>query len=237
LNGGTDSDSLVRVDTLGRVTTEDGLDSLDNLGHTGHSSDEDDFLDLGSLHAGVGESLLARFDGLGDESTDELLELRSGELEVDVLGSRSVGGDVRKVDVGLGGRGELDLGLLGSLTDTLNGHSVLGEVESRLFLELSDDVVDEGDVEIFSSEVSVTVGRLDFEDTLLHLEDRDIERSSSEIVDSDLSRVVAVETVSESGSGRLVDDTENVETSDRSGVLGSLTLRVVEVSGDSDDCA
>ena len=44
-----------------------------------------------------------------------------------------------------------------------------------------------------------------------------------------------VKTVSESGGGGLVDDTENVETSDSTGVLGGGTLSVVEVGWDGDD--
>jgi len=52
-----------------------------------------------SLDSSVGKSLLARLDGLGDQRSNEGLELGSGKLDVDVLGSRSVGGDVRKVDL------------------------------------------------------------------------------------------------------------------------------------------
>ena len=52
-----------------------------------------------SLDSSVGKSLLARVDGLGDQRSNEGLELGSGELDVDVLGSRSVGGDVGKVDL------------------------------------------------------------------------------------------------------------------------------------------
>jgi hypothetical protein len=37
------------------------------------------------------------------------------------------------------------------------------------------------------------------------------------------------------GGGRLVDDTEDVKAGNRTGVLGGLTLVVVEVGGDSDD--
>lgn len=83
--------------------------------------------------------------------------------------------------------------------------------------------------------MGVTVGRLDLEDTLLHLENRNIESSSSEIVNGDLTRVVAVKTVGESSSSGLVDDAENVESGDGSSILSGLTLRVVEVSRDGDD--
>ena len=44
-----------------------------------------------------------------------------------------------------------------------------------------------------------------------------------------------VKTVSESGGGGLVNDTENVETSDSTGILGGGTLSVVEVSRDGDN--
>lgn len=41
--------------------------------------------------------------------------------------------------------------------------------------------------------------------------------------------------LSNSGSSWLVDDTENVQTSNSTGIFGGLTLGVVEVGGDSDD--
>jgi len=44
-----------------------------------------------------------------------------------------------------------------------------------------------------------------------------------------------VEAVSQSGSGGLVHNTENIETSDSSGVLGGGTLSVVEVGGNGND--
>jgi len=96
-------------------------------------------------------------------------------------------------------------------------------------------VVYERNVKVLASEVGVTVGRLDLKHTLLHLKDGNIECSTSEIVNGNDGRVLLVETVGEGGGGGLVDNTEDVETGDRTSVLGRLTLRVVEVGGDSDD--
>jgi hypothetical protein len=44
-------------------------------------------------------------------------------------------------------------------------------------------VVDQNDVEVFATQVCVTVSGLDLEHALLHLQDRYIESPSSKIVD------------------------------------------------------
>jgi hypothetical protein len=235
LNGGSDSDSLVRVDGLGGVTSEDGLDGLGDLGHTGHTSDKDNLLDVLGGDTGVLEGLAAGLDGAGDEGLNESLELGTGHLLVDVLGSGSISSDERQVDVGLESRGQLHLGLLSGLTDTLDSHAVTGQVNTGVLLELGNEVADEGNVEVLSSEVSVTVGGLDLEDTLLDLKDGDIESSSTQVEDSDNAVLVLLKTVGKSGGGGLVDNTENVQSGDLTGVLGGLTLGVVEVGGDGDD--
>lgn len=79
---------------------------------------------------------------------------------------------------------------------------------------------------------------LDGEDTTLNVEKGHIESTTTKIVDKDVPLLLGLsgaETVGDSGSGRLVDDTEDVEASDGTGVLGSLTLVVVEVGRDGDD--
>jgi len=235
LDSSTDGNSLVGVDRLGGVTTEDALDRLGNLGHTGHTTNEDDLGNVGSLQVGVFEGLADGLDGAGDERVHHLLKLGAGELGVDVLGTGSVGSDEGQVDVGLRGGRQLDLGLLSGLTDTLDGHAVAVQVDTLLPLELVNEVADESDVEVFTSKVSVTVGRLDLEDTSLDLKNGDIECTTTQVVDSYDVVGGLVKTVGESGSGGFVDDTENVETSDLTGILGGLTLGVVEIGGDGDD--
>ena len=87
-------------------------------------------------------------------------------------------------------------------------------------------MVDESVVKVLTTQMRVTGGGLDLEDTLLDGQERDIEGSSSEVEDEDvlLTGVLLVETVGDGSGGGLVDDSENVETSDQTGVLGSLSL-------------
>jgi hypothetical protein len=106
-----------------------------------------------------------------------------------------------------------------------------------LSFEFVYEVVNKTVVEVLTTQVSVTGSRLDLEDTLLDGEERDIEGTTTKIKDEDVALTLdlLVETVGNGGGSRLVDDTQNVQARDETGVLGSLTLGVVEVGGDSDD--
>lgn len=92
-------------------------------------------------------------------------------------------------------------------------------------------MVDDAVVKVLSSEVGVSGGGEDLKDSVVNREERDIEGSSSEIVDDDVALSAGlIESVGDGGGGRLVDDAEDVESSDRSGILGGLALSVVEAA-------
>lgn len=142
---------------------------------------------------------------------------------------------LRKGDLSLERRRQLNLGLLGGLTDSLDGHAVTRQIDTRLLLELLNNVADQGNIEILTTQVGITVSGLDLEDTLLDLQNGDIEGTTTEIVDSDNAVSLLLETVGKSGSSGLVNNTEDVQTGNLTSVLGGLTLRVVEVSGNGND--
>lgn len=86
--------------------------------------------------------------------------------------------------------------------------------------------------------MSVTSSSLDGENTALDVEKRDIESPTTEIVDEDVALLVGLasaETVGNGSSSGLVDDTEDVEAGNGTGILGGLALVVVEVGGHGDD--
>jgi hypothetical protein len=87
-------------------------------------------------------------------------------------------------------------------------------------------VINETVVKVLSSKMGICSGSRDFKDTIVNGKERNIKRSSSNIVDDDLGfTAFLVETViGNSGGGGFVEDTENVETSDCSCVFSGLTL-------------
>ena len=130
------------------------------------------------------------------------------------------------------------LGLFTLSSESSHGSWVISDVNSGLLKEVGGAVLDDFIVEVFSTQVSVTSGGLDLEDTVFNSQERDIEGSSSKIEDEDilLHTLLLVQTVSDGGGGWLVDDSEHVQISDVSGILGGLSLGIVEVGRDSDDC-
>ena len=228
--------TLHGVDSTLDLRSDDGLDEALDDGHPGGSSNHDDLVDVVVGETCIADclddgSLASRDDGL-----DELLQLCPGEGLDEVLGSGCVCGDEGQVDLGLHGGGELDLRLLTSLPDSPEGHVVLGEVESGLVLEGVHDVLGQSLIHVRSTELGVSAGGEDLEDSVAEVHDGDIEGSSSEVEDHDLLLDIGlVQSVCECSGGGLVDDTDDLETCDCSSILGCLPLVVVEVCGDGDD--
>src|SRR5690606_1483811 len=108
------------------------------------------------------------------------------------------GGEVWQVDRGRLRGGLLDLGLLGSLTQTLHSHLVLGQVDAVLCLELVDEPVDDALVPVVATEVVVAGGRADLDDAVADLEEGDVEGAATEVEDQDgLLLLALVEAVGE----------------------------------------
>ena len=146
-----------------------------------------------------------------------------------------VGGDIRQVDVGLARRGQLDLGLLGSLLQSLEGKLVFLEINAAFFLELVGEILDEAVIEVLTTEERVAVGRLHFEHAIADFEDGHVERAAAEVVHRDGARALLIETIGERRSRRLVDDAQHFQAGYLAGILGGLALGIVEVGWDGDD--
>ena len=109
-----------------------------------------------------------------------------------MFGSGGVHGQVGEVDVSLQRGGEFHLCLLGRLPHPLERHVVLGEVDALVALELAHKVVEQVVVKVLPAEEGVSVGRLDLEDSLLDLQDGNVEGASAQIKDGDPALLMGV---------------------------------------------
>ena len=219
-----------------RFLAEEILDDLLHLRNAGRAADEHDFVDLRGIHAGIGERLLRRANRLLQQIVDELLELRARQPHLQVLGPALVRGDERQVDVGFDDGGELHLRLLRRLFQTLQRHSISGEIDAVALLELAGDPVDDSLIEIVTAKMRVAIGGLDFDDPFPNFEDRDIERAAAKVVHGDCFVFLLVQSIRQGRRRRLVDDAHDFEPGNLARVLRRLALRIVEVRRHREHC-
>merc|ERR1719187_1504419 len=96
-----------------------------------------------------------------------------------------------------------------------------------------DEMLHNSLVKVLPSEMGVTVGCDNFKDSIIDGKKRHIEGSSTKVKDEDILPLLLVHTIGNGSSSGFIDDTHNLHSSDDSGILGGLSLSVVEVGGDS----
>ena len=128
------------------------------------------------------------------------------------------------------------LGRFRSNFELFEGIGIIAGVDAFFGYEFVGQQVENAIVEIVTSEEGVTTGRQYLEHILTDLEHRDVERTAAEIVYRDLLFKTLAKTVGQCSRGRLVEDAQYLEAGDLSGVLGRLSLVVIEVGGHRDHC-
>ena len=241
LEGRADGDDLVGVDALVGLLAGQLAHHLGDGGHTGGSAHEDHVVDVGDLDPGVLDDVVEGDLGALEQVRGHLLEVGAGELLIEVDGAGLAHGEVLQVDVRGGRRGELLLGLLGGVLESLHGDLVLGQVHAVLALDLLDQPVDDAGVPVVTAQAVVTVGGAHLDGgeavvVLADLEQGDVEGTATEVEDEDeLVLLALVQAVGQGRGGGLVDDAVHGQARNGAGLLGGLTLGVVEVGRDGDD--
>src|SRR5579883_2538725 len=123
------------------------------------------------------------------------------------------------------------LGLLGERED-LGAHLRMLAERGR---QLGQQQLRDPGVEVVAAEPRVPGGGEHLEDARPQLEDRDVEGAAAEVVDDDHPLRAAIEAVGERRRGGLVDEPQDLEPREPTGVAGRLALAVVEVRGHGDD--
>src|SRR5690554_3839307 len=241
LDGRTGCNSLVRVDVLARILAEEFLDLLLDLVHARHATHQEHVVDVRHFDTGVLDGDAAWLYGAVDKLFNQRFQLGARHLEIKVLGTGSVRRNIRQVDLGLLRGRQFDLGFFRRFFQALQGQDVLGEVHSAFFLELANDVVDDALVEVFAAEESIAVGgqylELLFAIDVSQLDDGNVEGTAAQVIDRNFAIALfgLVHTEGQSRCSRFVDDALDVQAGNAAGILGGLTLTVVEVGGHGND--
>ncbi len=164
-----------------------------------------------------------------------MLQLGAAQSDLQVLGLVVDARDEGQVDLGAHGSGKLALGLLRSLLQPLEANGLLLQVDAIGGLEVIRQPVNDRRVKIIAAQMGVAVGGHDLAGALAQVQDGDIEGAATQVIDCDLLVLLLVHAVGQRGRGGLVDDPPDIHAGDTTGVTSSLTLTIVEVSGDRDD--
>ena len=199
-------------------------------------------VDVAHGDVGIAQHVVERRAAAAQQVGGHFLEVRTGQGLVQVhRGAVGRHGQVLHVDGGRSGRRQFLLRLLRGFLQTLQRDLVLGQVDAVLVLDLADEPVDDLLIPVVAAQVVVAVGGLHLNGgeavvVLADLQQGHIEGAAAEVEDQDaLVFLALLKTVGQRGRGRLVDDAQDVQACDLAGVLGGLTLGVVEVCRAGDD--
>lgn len=183
MNGGTVGNSFVRVDRFVEAfAVEKVFEKLLNFGDPGRTSDENDLMDLRLVVFSVTKSFLDWLEGSSEEVSAKLFESSSGDvgIEINTFEERI------DFDGSLSGSREGSFRSFASGSQPPDRPLVLSQVFPVFPFEFLDKVVDESVIEIFTTEMGVTSGGFDFEDTVFDCQNGDIEGTATEIEDEDV---------------------------------------------------
>merc|ERR1719508_162331 len=205
-----------------------------DLRNSGRASNQDNVVDRAFVHLGIPHCLLDRLQSSLEQIGTELLKPRpcDGGVEINTFKHRV------NLDICLSRGRQCTLSPLACCAQTAKCSLVALHVLLVLPLELVDKVVHETVVEVLPTQVSVTGSGLNLEYALLNGKDGHVKSAATQIKDQDitLSRsLLLVQPIGDGGSGGLVDYSKHIHARNYSSILGSLALRVVEVSRHSND--
>ena len=130
----------------------------------------------------------------------------------------------RQIDLALGGIGELDLGFFSGFSQSLQSLLVLAQIDTFVRFERCSQVINDHFVEVITTEVGVTGGGQNFENTIANLQNRDIEGAAAEVKNQNSFVALFIEAVGQSRRCGLVDDAKHLKASDLSSILRRLAL-------------
>ena len=235
--GTTAGNGLILVQGEGQTLAEELANGLLDSGDTGATTDHLDLVDVSNLELGLGECLLQRNGQAVKERLDHELELLALQHSADI----SVLHEGLHAQRCHGVSGQNLLELLGGNQGAGPGLAVSVDVNLELLLELDSEVLGKSLVEVTATEVTIVGGSLHVEFTLAELNNGGSVVGVTNVDEHHTAglllgggEIQLGDTPTESGSGGVVDETQDVETGNIASVDHSPALHISEPSRNAD---
>ena len=186
LDAGSDRHHLVGIHPFVRRLAGQFLGHLVHFRHARHPAHQHQLVNLARTHPGFLQTVQNRLLGPRQEIPRQLLKLRPAQRDLDVLRAGLIGCHKRQVDLVGRGRTQGNLGFLRLFLDPLQRIRLSDQVDAFLLLELRHHPVDDGRVPVVTTELCVSVGRKDLEDTVPDLKDRNIKGAAAQVIHRNL---------------------------------------------------
>ena len=144
--------------------------------------------------------------------------------------------DEWKVDISCCCRRKFFLSFLSCFFQSLQCHLICRKIYAFLFLELRKHIICNLLVEVISTKSVITSCRKYFDNAITDLDYGYIECTTTKVVYHNLLLFLIIKTISKCCCCRLIDNTFYIKSCDLTCILGSLTLSIIEISRNSDNC-
>ena len=230
------SNGLILVQGEGKVLAKELGNGFLDGGHTSSATNHFDKVDVFGLELSLSQGLLQRSGDALKVRLDHHLQLLTLDDSADIRILH------KGLDVHGGGRvGRQNLlHLLCSGDGTRPGFRVCADINLEVLLELIGEVFRQSTVKVPTTEVTVVGSGLDIELTLAEFNNGSSVVGVSDVNEHDAARLLIVvrqvelgDTVSKSGGGVVVDESEHLEAGNLTGIEHGPTLDIGEPGGDT----
>ena len=121
------------------------------------------------------------------------------------------------------------------LLEPLKCEYIVSYINTRFFLKLICNPVDDSTIDIFSPHMRISTSRFYLNHIVSHFKNRDIKCSSSKVIDDNFLIFLFIESICERSCSRLVNNSLYLKTCNFSCIFCCLSLCIVKVCRNSDN--
>jgi len=135
----------------------------------------------------------------------------------------------RKIHIRLKRGGQFHFCFFSTFFEPLKGHFITSNVNSVFFFKLICQEINQPQVKIISAQMRIAIRRLYFKNPIAYFKDRNIKCSAAKIKYRNFFIRFFIQTICQRCGSRFIDNPENVQSGNFSGIFCGLALTVIKI--------